>query len=110
MKRLDLHKDIEADLDRIWNWLALDQDAPEAANRVRAAIEASFTLVALHPGIGSFRWKQHPSLTEVRMFVVPQFRNYLIFYREKPDAVEIVAVLHGKRDLPRRLIETRRFD
>ena len=37
MKRLDLHDEIGADLDRIWNWLALEQKAPEAADRVRDA-------------------------------------------------------------------------
>jgi plasmid stabilization system protein ParE len=29
------------------------------------------------------------------------FRDYLIFYRELPDRVEIVRVLHGARDIER---------
>ena len=33
------------------------------------------------------------------MLVVPRYHNYLVFYRERPDAVQIIAILHGKRDL-----------
>jgi len=110
MKRLDLHVELEADVDRIWNWLALEQKVPEAADRVRDAIEASFHLLAGHPAIGIVRWKDHPDLADVRMLVVPHYHNYLVFYRDTPEAVQIIAVLHGKRDLPRRLLETGRFD
>ena len=110
MKRLDLHDEIEADLDRIWNWLALDQKVPTSADRVREAIEISFHLLARHPGMGNLRWRDHPALADVRMLVVPRYHNYLVFYRERPDAVQIIAVLHGKRDLPRRLLQTDRFD
>jgi len=110
MKRLDLHDEIEADLDRIWSWLAIEQKAPEAADRVRAAIEETFHLLCVHPGIGFIRWRNHPRLTDVRMLVVPRYRNYLVFYRETPGTVEVIAVLHGKRNLPWRLIETGRFD
>ncbi len=110
MKRLDLHNDLESDLDRIWSWLALEQKAPEAADHVRDAIEESFHLLASHPNIGTFRWKNQPELADVRMLVVPRYPNYLVFYRDRPDAVQIIAVIHGKRDLPSRLLETGRFD
>jgi len=38
---------------------------------------------------------------ELRMWLSPAFRNYLIFYRELADGVEIVRVLHGARDIKR---------
>jgi len=110
MKRLDLHLEVEADLDRIWNWLALEQKVQEAADCVCDSIEASFHLLAAHPGIGIIRWKNNPDLADVRMLVVPRYHNYLVFYRELPDVVQIIAVLYGKRDLPARLLETGRFD
>ena len=37
----------------------------------------------------------------LRTWLSPAFRNYLIFYRELPDGVEIVRVLHGARDIQR---------
>ena len=38
---------------------------------------------------------------ELRMWLSPAFRNYLIFYRELPEGVEIVRVLHSARDIQR---------
>ena len=70
MKRLDLHAEIEPDLDKIWDWLAFDQKAPEAADRVRDAIQDSFYLLAQHPQIGVLRWKTYTELRDVRMLVV----------------------------------------
>jgi plasmid stabilization system protein ParE len=97
-------------LDRIWNWLAIEQKVPESADRVCDAIEGTFYLLARNPGIGIVRWPSHPALADIRMLVVPRYHNYLVFYRDTPDAVQIVAVIHGKRDLPRRLLESRRFE
>ena len=60
--------------------------------------------------MGVIRWPTFPGLADVRMLVVPGYHNYLVFYRERNEAVQVIAVLHGKRDLPRRLAETGRFD
>jgi plasmid stabilization system protein ParE len=35
----------------------------------------------------------------MRSFVITDFPNYVIFYRVKGKAVEIVRVLHGARDI-----------
>ena len=110
MKRISLHEEIEADLDRIWSWIAIEQGAPESAGRVLDAIETGFRLIARHPGVGHLRWKHPPELSDIRMLLVPRYHNYLVFYREAPDQVEIVAIIHGKRDLPHRLLETGRFE
>ena len=55
MKRLELHEEVEADIERIWNWLAIDQKVPSSADRVREAIETSFYLLVRHPGMGNHR-------------------------------------------------------
>jgi len=41
------------------------------------------------------------SLSGVRSWVVPGFENYVIFYLPTQDEVQILAVLHGARDLSR---------
>jgi len=62
-----------------------------------ATREAS-ELVARHPAIGRLR---SYSLSGVRSWVVPGFENYVIFYLPTQDEVQILAVLHGARDLSR---------
>ncbi|HKR95204.1 MAG TPA: type II toxin-antitoxin system RelE/ParE family toxin [Candidatus Angelobacter sp.] len=47
------------------------------------------------PGIGHTR--SDLTQVDVRFWTV---RSYLIVYREKPLPVQIVAILHGARDIP----------
>jgi toxin ParE1/3/4 len=65
-------------------------------------LRRSFELLAGMPQLG--REVRKTKITEkLRMRLSPAFRNYLIFYRELSDGVEIVRVLHGARDVcPRR--------
>ena len=77
-------------------------DNPEAAGRFLAAAEDAFALIRRHPGIGRLR---SFSLPGVRSWVVPEFGNYVIFYLPTKEDVQILAVLHGARDLSRVLNE-----
>ena len=78
--------------------LRIAKDNPEAAGRFFDAAREAFELVARHPAIGRLR---SYSLAGVRSWVVPGFENYVIFYLPTPDEVQILAVLHGARDLPK---------
>lgn len=74
-------------------------DNPDAADRVQEAIFDGFDLLARNPALGRKReFRRHQN---IRSWVVTEFTNYLIFYRELPDGsgVEILRVLHGARDL-----------
>ena len=77
-------------------------DNPEAAGRFLSAAENAFELIRRHPGIGRLR---SFSLPGVRSWVVPEFGNYVIFYLPTKEDVQILAVLHGARDLSRVLNE-----
>ena len=57
-------------------------------------VQRSFQLLAEFPGLGPARPELRPDL---RSFPIG---SYLIFYRPIPGGVEIVRVLHGRRDLP----------
>ena len=85
------------DVDLIHTYIFADN--PEAADRVQEAIFDSFTLLARSPILG--RERHFRRRKNIRSWVVTNFRNYVIFYRELPDGsgVEIVRVLHGARDL-----------
>ena len=79
------------DLTEIWFTLALDSRT--AAMRVVEAIDRRILALADFPEMGPIREDVAPDL---RMLVEG---NYLILYRVRSEAVEIVRVVHGARDL-----------
>jgi toxin ParE1/3/4 len=80
------------DLDAIWLHIAEDNLA--AAERLIRAMEAAEDQLGLYPELGQARPDLAPGL---RHWPVG---SYLILYRIDHDAVTIVRVLHGARDLP----------
>lgn len=85
------------DLDDIWNYIALD--SIRAANRVESTILSACHGLARHPLLGSRRTE----ITDlpVRFWTVPRFPNYVVVYRPEAKPLEVIAILHGKRDIPR---------
>ena len=103
MKPLHLHDEIEADMEEIWDRIALND--PSVADRFVDAVEKSFAQIGRHPGIGHRRRWRSRQLADVRVWRVEGFRNHLIFYREQEECVAIIAVLSGQRSLERILIQ-----
>ena len=83
------------DLDGIWWFIA--EDNRDAANRVEAEIVASCRRLARYPLMGTKRQDITP--LPVRFWTVPKFPNYVIVYRPETVPLQVVAVLHGKRNL-----------
>jgi toxin ParE1/3/4 len=77
--------------------LRIGEDNPDAADRFLTAARESFELLRRHPRVGRLRSFSVPG---VRSWVIPHFQNYLIFYLPTGTEVQILAVLHGARDLP----------
>jgi toxin ParE1/3/4 len=75
-------------------------DRPAAARRLLAAAEKAYGLLAAMPGMGTAWEAEDPRFADVRYFAIPQYPNYVIFYRPLSDAIEILHILHGARDLP----------
>jgi toxin ParE1/3/4 len=70
------------------------------ARRFRAEAQAAFTRLATMPGMGTKYAPENPAFGELRYFPLSAgFRNYLVFYRPVPDAIEVASVLHGARDI-----------
>src|SRR5437660_870476 len=98
----------ESDLLEIHDYI--DDENPAAADRFLAAAEKCFEMVGRMPGSGR-RWESlHPELADVRVYPIPKFRNYLVFYRPLRDGVLILTVLHGARDLEQVLNERFNID
>jgi plasmid stabilization system protein ParE len=57
-------------------------------------------------GVGRLRRFRNPVLAGLRSWPVARpFGSYLIFYRDLPDCIELFRLIHGARNLPRRLTE-----
>lgn len=81
----------ESDLDGILDFIA--ESAPVTAQQFVAGLRERCSLIATQPEIG----RLHSELPgALRSF---PFGNYLVMYRVHEDAVQIIRVLHGARDL-----------
>jgi toxin ParE1/3/4 len=74
---------------------------PTVARSFLVAAYDTFEFLAQNPGAG--RCRADLGYPEVRSWRVESYRNYLIFYREIPNGVQIWRVLHGTQDLPTKL-------
>jgi plasmid stabilization system protein ParE len=89
------------DLIEIWRYIR-KQRSERTADRVEEVILEKFAALARVPGIGHMR----PDITaaDVRFFPV---YSYLIVYRPSMTPLQIVAVLHGARDVVTLLLRKR---
>jgi antitoxin ParD1/3/4/toxin ParE1/3/4 len=81
-----------ADLFAIWEHIA--QDSIDAADKVIGQIEKSFGRLADMPGMGHFR--EDLLYRRYRFWVV---YSYVIAYVWQKTPIQIIAVVHGARDL-----------
>ena len=64
------------------------------------AAEATLSNLASMPLMGSPRPDLVADIPDLRQWRIKGFEDYLIFYRPLPDGVEIIRVLHGRRNIP----------
>ncbi len=72
------------------------ENNPEAADRFFMEAEVAFGLLRSHPGLGRLR---SFSLPGVRSWVIPAFPKYIVFYLPTRSEVQVLAVVHGARDV-----------
>jgi plasmid stabilization system protein ParE len=92
-------RDAQTDVAGIGDYVA--QYNPSAAKRVVRAIRNTFEFLGEHPDAGTAcdEW-----LTRGRMFIARKpASNYIVFFVPGKGRIDIVAVLHGARDLPAEL-------
>ena len=78
-------------------------ERPAVVHRYAIAIEDAFERLRTMPDVGVLRSYGSRRLHAVRVWPVPGFRLFLIFYRVTPKTVDIIRVLHSARDIPRTL-------
>jgi len=87
------------DLDEHCGHIAADN--PEAAERVRQTILNTADFLAQYRELGPRIPNAAPRHAQIRWFVVPKFRNYLIFYQPFQETIMVVRVLHAAQDWTR---------
>jgi toxin ParE1/3/4 len=75
------------------------QDNLEAAIRYLQAVDAAMKNLASFPEIGQVYQTKNPRCRGLRWVLVPEFKNYLIFYFNHSDRIQVVRVLHGARNI-----------
>jgi toxin ParE1/3/4 len=85
----------------------IDEQAEQLANhaslnvalRYRDAIHQTILLLMQQPELGSRFRASSPRLQDVRFRPIRGFAEHVLFYRLVDESIEVVRVLHGKRDL-----------
>lgn len=92
----------KADIFDIWCYIA--DDSEDAADRVEQAIYDACAFVAEGPMRVHFR----PDLTtrSLRFWTLTRYPSYTVVYRPETAPLQVVAVLHGKRNI-RRILKHR---
>ena len=90
--RLEWRPQASADLLEIVAYIA--DDNPDAAQELKDEIEAKADKLPDHPRL----YKPSVRVNGLRELIVRT--NYIVFYRESPELVEVVNVIHARRQWP----------
>jgi toxin ParE1/3/4 len=92
----------EQDLALQYRWYA-EEAGMDVAEQYLVAVHDTIQVLAKHPDLGVRRRFQSPELVHIRSIPIAKpFHRHLLFYRHG-DTLRIERVMHGARDLQRRL-------
>ncbi len=91
------HPLVIRDLIDLATYIAFDNI--DVSDKFLVAAEETFKQLAQTPKMGKLREFSSPILADVRQQTIKGFKNYLVFYRTRDADVEILRVLHGRRDI-----------
>ena len=81
------------DLVQIWRYLK-EQGGAAIADRVESVIRDKVIFLAANPGAG--HWRRNLTDLAVKFFTV---YSYLIAYRPDTKPLQVISILHGRRDV-----------
>jgi toxin ParE1/3/4 len=93
LTRVSAERDIEE------CFVYIGDDNVDAALSFLVAVDETLVLLARNPFVGSIREFRDARSKGLRMWPVHGFDNYEVFYLVEDVAIEIVRVLHSKRDI-----------
>jgi toxin ParE1/3/4 len=90
-----------------FRYYLVDQNLPEIAVRFRDAVRHTIDSLREHPLVGARYRSRKPELQNLRSWPVAGFEAIRIYYFADRDAIHVIRVLHGKRDV-KRILERER--
>ncbi len=103
--RVNKADQFRADFEKYFAWYVREA-GEEVAWRFQAAMESALERISNLPDLGNPCRLRHSDLQDLRAFRVdPPFRRILVFYRIGTEHIEVWRLMHGARDLSRRLQE-----
>ena len=98
-RRYVLAPEAALDLVQIWRYIE-KQSRVEMADHVESVIRERLGFLAANPGAGHWR----KNLTEEAVKFFPVY-SYLIVYRPETTPLQVVSILHGRRDVAQLLTD-----
>ena len=95
------------DVVRQFRYYLIDQSLPEIADRFKDAVRHTVESLRQHPLVGARYRLSAPQLHNLRSWPVAGFEAIRIYYLLDSEAIHVIRVLHGKRDL-KRILERER--
>ena len=89
------------DIVRQFRYYLVTAEAPEVALRFREAVRHTIQSLGQNPHVGPRYSSSNPRLQNLRSWPVAGFEASRIYYAVEPDAMHIIRILHGKRDVSR---------
>ncbi len=103
--RVKIFPRADADLRKQYTWY-LKHAGAEVAGRYLTAFDTTVATLSLHSGLGPFGNFSDTRLAGIRSYpFIRPFDKHMIFHRTDETTLTIIRVMHGARDLPRRLRE-----
>lgn len=103
MTRVRLQPLARRDVEDAVNYL-LTEAGTEVADRFVEAITAALEGLEEYPEVGSRVFASSPRLESLRIWPLPAFESYSIYYRYEAGDVGVLRVLHAARDAMRILV------
>ena len=89
------------DILRQYRYYLIEKDAEAAAGRFTAAVHSAIAQACKHPAIGTPKALNNPEVAGLRSRSVKGFPAMRVYYLVSGDRLQVLRVLHGKRDLTR---------
>lgn len=103
--RIDYAGWYDADVNLRAAWYA-EKGGPRLAGRFVTALEETIRRLKANPNRGRRPFPKDPDLGELHSVLVERpFEKHILYYRFTPDTLILERLIHGARDLPRRLRE-----
>jgi len=88
-----------SDIIRQFRYYLVERNLPEIASRFRDAVRQTIESLRAHPRAGARYRLGNPPLQNLRSWPVAGFEVIRIYYLVDHEAIHVIRVLHGKRDL-----------